>query len=151
MALAQGGLLVSRILAASLVGAWLLAHVEFGRLLGALAWLGFPRHLLEILALAGRYQHVLRENAETIRAAQRLRLGYAGMRRSLAAAGVLAGAVASRAIDQATATADAMLLRGDRGRLWLPEPVRPGTADGVLAAGAIAVILASSALSWSPT
>ncbi len=147
-ALAQAELLLCRISGASLVGLWLLSRVELDQLLGAFAWLRLPRHLLEIVALASRYQHVLRENAETVRAAQVLRLGYEGMRRSLAAMGVLMGSVACRAIDQAAATSEAMLLRGDQGRIWLPEPVPPGVADGVLAAAAMAVISASAALSW---
>ncbi len=74
-----------------------------------------------------------------------VRLGYVGMRRSIASVGVLVGAAACRAIDQAGATAEAMQLRGEHGLPALSPAFSPRescTEANVLVAGcgAIAVI-----------
>lgn len=106
------GLLGARIVGAVGVGAWLAATTPFSELEQALAWLRVPAPLLEITSLARRYVAVLEETLRTARAAQTLRLGYKGFGISLASAGILAGLLVGRAVDQSMITGQAMLLRG---------------------------------------
>ncbi len=110
----EGALLGGRILGAVAVGAWLTATTPLAELERAFSWLGVPAPLLEIFSLARRYVSVLRETLTTAQGAQSLRLGYRNVRVSLESAGVLAGLVMSRAIDQAVVTGQAMQLRGYR-------------------------------------
>jgi cobalt/nickel transport system permease protein len=107
-------LLAARIVGAASVAAWLGATTPFSELERALAWLRVPAPLLEIASLARRYVSVLEETLHTARAAQTLRLGYRSTRASLASAGVLAGLIVGRALDQSVITGQAMLLRGYR-------------------------------------
>jgi cobalt/nickel transport system permease protein len=107
-------LLGARIVGAVGVAAWLGATTPFGELERALAWLRVPPPLLEIASLARRYVSVLEHTLHTARAAQTLRLGYKTTRASLASAGVLAGLLVGRAVDQSVITGQAMLLRGYR-------------------------------------
>ncbi len=144
----QGALLLCRVLAATLVGSWLTATTAFPQLVAALAWMRVPLPLLEILLLAHRHRHALGESLETIRCAQVMRLGYVGPRRSLASAGVLAGAAVCRALDHAEATAEAMQLRGDQGLASLSPPEGRRPADLFLAGCATASLVASAALAW---
>ncbi len=141
---AQGALILSRVLAATLVAAWLVATTPFPQLVAALAWAHVPAPLLEIALLAHRHRHTLGESLDTIRCAQAMRLGYVGMRRSIASAGALVGAVSCRAIDHAGAVTEAMQLRGDRGLAGLALPERCPAAD-VLVAGCATLALVASA------
>ncbi len=149
---AQGGLVLSRVFAATLSGAWLTSTTPFPQLVAALAWARVPAPLLDLLLLAHRHRHALGDSLESVRCAQTMRLGHVGLRRSIASAGVLVGAAACRAIDQAGATAEAMQLRGERGLPALSTALSPREScleANVLVAGfgAIAVI-ASVALGW---
>jgi cobalt/nickel transport system permease protein len=108
------GLLGARIISAVGVAAWLGATTPFSELERALTWLRVPAPLLEIASLARRYVSVLEDTLHTARAAQTLRLGYKSTRASLASAGVLAGLLVGRAVDQSVITGQAMLLRGYR-------------------------------------
>ena len=161
---AQGGLALSRVLAATLSGAWLTSTTPFPKLVAALAWARVPAPLLELLLLAHRHRHALGDSLESVHCAQTMRLGYVGLRRSIASAGVLVGAAACRAVDQAGATAEAMQLRGEHGlpalSLALSPVLSPAlspdfspsescTEANVLVAGCGAIaILASAALGW---
>jgi cobalt/nickel transport system permease protein len=153
---AQGGLALSRVLAATLSGSWLTSTTPFPQLVAALAWARVPAPLLELLLLAHRHRHALGDSLETVRCAQTMRLGYVGMRRSIASAGVLVGAAACRAIDQAGATADAMQLRGAHGLPALSPALAPALSlkescpfANVLVAGCGAIaVIASVALGW---
>ena len=112
--LQAAALLGARILGAVSIAAWLTSTTPWLELERALAWLHLPPALLEILSLARRYISVLRESMDSARAAQTLRLGYRGWRRSLQSSGVLAGLTLARALDQAVLTGQAMQLRGYR-------------------------------------
>jgi cobalt ECF transporter T component CbiQ len=108
------GVLGARILSAVGIAAWLGATTPFTELERALAWFRVPAPLLEIASLARRYVSVLQDTLHTARSAQVLRLGYRTTLGSLASAGVLAGLLVGRAIDQSVVTGQAMLLRGYR-------------------------------------
>ncbi len=132
-----GTLLLARVAACGAVGAALVAAAPFADLLAALAWAYVPAPLLELVALAERQRHALAEAAWRIRDAQRLRLGWIGLRRSVRSAGALVGAAACRALVQADVAADALALRGAAGPLAptpLPLPTRRDAAVALAAA-----------------
>lgn len=146
--LAQGGQLLSRVLATTLATAWLAARTPARDLAAALAWARCPPALLDLLLLSARYRHVLGDSLATVRAAQTLRLGYVGALRSVQSAGALAGALTCRALDQSAAVAEAMRLRGDSGAAGLHLP-RSSARANLLIAGRGALALGGAALLWS--
>jgi len=151
--LGGAALLVARVAACGAVGAALAAAAPFPDLLAALAWAHVPAPLLELFALAERQRHELAEAAWRVRDAQRLRLGWVGLRRSMRSAGALAGAAACRALAQADVTADALALRGAAGPLApasLPPPTRRDAAVAVTAALGLAASLVAGAGGLSP-
>lgn len=95
----------------------------------ALHWFRVPEGWLEIAVLTYRYTFMLVEQVSDITAAQRLRLGYSGVRQSLWSMGTLAGAVVVRSIDQATNTHEAMIARGYSGSIPLGSMPAMRTAD----------------------
>jgi len=151
--LGGAALLLARVAACSAVGAALAAAAPFPDLLAALAWAHVPAPLLELFALAERQRHALAEAAWRVRDAQRLRLGWVGLRRSMRSAGALAGAAACRALAQADVTADALALRGAAGPLApasLPPPSWRDAVVAVMAALGLAASLVAAAGGLSP-
>jgi len=139
----------ARILGAVAVASWLNATTPWLELERALGWLRVPLPLLEILSLTERYVSVLRENLDTARGAQQLRLGYRDLKRSLASAGVLAGLILGRALDQAVVTGQAMQLRGYQSERR-PGPWRtPSHGNRRLAVLSLTVLGSSLVLSGS--
>lgn len=134
--------LASRILAAGWVGCALVAWLPLPELLGALAWLRVPPPLLELVAIADRQRHALGDHAMAVRDAQRLRLGWTGLRRALRSAGALGGLAVWRAISQAEIASDALALRGARGRLAPAMEPRPGWPNALFAAAAAVALCA---------
>jgi cobalt/nickel transport system permease protein len=98
----------------------------------ALRWMRVPGDWIEIAALMYRYTFMLVEQVSDITAAQRLRLGYSGFRRSLSSMGTLGGAVAVRSLDQAVSTHEAMLARGYSGSMPFGPMPPMKTADRLL-------------------
>lgn len=135
--------LASRIVAAGWIAAALVAWVPRPELLGALAWARVPPSLLELVAIGDRQRHALGAHAGAVLASQRLRLGWSGLRRSLRSSGTLAGLTLWRAVDRAEIAADALALRGVRGRLRVPLTPRPGSRNVLLAFAAAASLAAS--------
>jgi cobalt/nickel transport system permease protein len=119
--LMRGVLLGSRVLGAVSVMLMLSSVTPAYKIFGALRWFRVPEVWVEIALLVYRYIFVLLDQTADIAAAQRVRLGYSTVGRSLSSAGVLAGTVVARSMDQAMRTYEAMTLRGYQGRL----PVGP--------------------------
>lgn len=134
--------LFSRIVAAGWIGAALVAWLPLSELLGALGWAHVPPPLLEIVAIGDRQRHALAAHAAAVRDAQRLRLGWTGLRRALSSLGALAGLSVWRAVAQAEISSDALALRGARGRLLSPLEPRPGWRNAAFAAGATVALAA---------
>lgn len=84
-------------------------------LLEAGRWFRIPKTWIEVAAITYRYVFVLIEDAITIRDAQKVRLGYSNLSRSIQSLVELTGSVFIRAYDQSVATADAMRMRGCMG------------------------------------
>ena len=119
--LADAAMLGSRVVGAVAMGLVLCLQSPAHELLAALRWARVPRTWIEIAMLMCRYLFALRDEAETVRWAQQVRLGYADWQRSYRSAGVLAGVVLMRCLDQAGRTHEAMLARGYSGHM----PIRP--------------------------
>lgn len=145
---AEGSLVISRVLAATLTVSWLTVSTSFPQLVLALAWVGVPKPLLDILLLAHRQRHALGDSLDTVRCAQAMRLGYGGWRQGIRSAGTLVGAVACRALDQAAATAEAMEIRGDEGLATLVVSRGCPTENVRVAVFGALALLAGATLAW---
>lgn len=150
--LAAGGLIASRILG-SLSLLMLLCHgASMEELAAALRWARLPQAWIEIALLMHRYLHIFADQAACVVAAQRVRLGYGNLRRSLESVGAAAGIVLLRSLDQAQRSHEAMLARGYRGAFPLPALPPLSRAQNVVAGLGIAAIVALLALAerWCP-
>ncbi|XHR30781.1 MAG: cobalt ECF transporter T component CbiQ [Chthoniobacteraceae bacterium] len=110
------------------------------RVFCAMRSMGVPQGWVEIALLMYRYIFVLLELAGDVTAAQKVRLGYAGLRRGLASAGVLGGTLLLRSVDQAVRTDEAMRVRGYHGEIPLGALPRLPGRDAWTLAGALAVL-----------
>jgi len=124
--LAEGLLLAARVIGAVTVVLLLSVTTPAHKIFAVLRWGRAPAILVEIAMLMYRYTFTLLKNTADILAAQRVRLGYVGYRRSLTSMGTLAGAVVERSLDQAARTHEAMRARGYNGSLPLGtlEPLK---------------------------
>ncbi|MEK7851411.1 MAG: cobalt ECF transporter T component CbiQ [Deltaproteobacteria bacterium] len=113
--LPEGFMIAFRVLGAVSIILLLSMTTPVDVLLKALSWFKVPRTWTDVALLTYRYIFVLLEDAYIVYSAQRIRLGYLGIRRSFASLGTLAGAIVIRAYDQAMATSQAMRLRGYAG------------------------------------
>lgn len=103
--------------------------------------LGMPREWVEIALLMYRYTFAFMELTEDMVAAQRVRLGYSGFKRSLSSVAMVAGTVVIRSVDQAERTNEAMLMRGYHGDIPL-MPLPPlARYDWFLVGTSIAVLV----------
>ncbi|MGB6066112.1 MAG: cobalt ECF transporter T component CbiQ [Desulfomonilaceae bacterium] len=125
----QGVLLGSRVLGAVSVMLLLSSVTPAFKIFGAMQWFRVPEGWIEIALLVYRYTFVLLDQTADTAAAQRVRLGYSSPRRALSSAGVLAGTVVVRSMDQAMRTHEAMTLRGYQGRLPVGVLPKLKTAD----------------------
>jgi cobalt/nickel transport system permease protein len=116
----KGALMLSRVVGAVGAVLFLSMTTPVSSLMAAAAWFRLPRGLVEVMMFTYRYVFTLIEDAASVCQAQRMRLGYRGLRRSLGSLGTLAGAVFVRAFAQAEATGTAMMLRGYTGS-YLPS------------------------------
>jgi cobalt/nickel transport system permease protein len=135
-----GVLLASRVLGGVSVMLLLGSVTPSHRIFCAMRALGAPQGWVEIALLMYRYTFVLLELTGDVTAAQKVRLGYAGLRRGLSSAGTLGGMVVLRSMDQAVRTHEAMRVRGYHGEIPL-GPLPPfARCDGWLVAGSALVL-----------
>ena len=106
----------------------------------ALRWFRVPKEWVETAILTYRYTFILLDLTSDIGAAQRLRLGYSRLDRSLASVSTLAGMVIIRAVDQALKTHEAMVLRGYRGQAVLGPMPALKALDLAMVTGIIAIL-----------
>ncbi len=147
----RGLLLGARVLAAVSVIVLLSSVTPAHKIFHALRCFGLPEAWVEIALLMYRYSFALVEQASDVAAAQRVRLGYSTVKRSLSSAGVLAGTVLTRSIDQAMRTHEAMTLRGYEGRILFCSLAPMSSTDRILlGAGPLAALLAFFLCEWWP-
>jgi cobalt/nickel transport system permease protein len=122
-----GALIACRVLGSMGIVMVLCQTTPTQELFAALRWAKVPHTWIEIASLMYRYLYILLEQAASVVSAQKVRLGYRGLRRSFHSLGSLAGIVMLRSFDQAERSHEAMMARGYRGRLPLPRlPALPG-------------------------
>ena len=114
-AIADAVTIASRVLGAVSIVLLLSMATPLDELLKAMSWFKVPKTWTDVALLTYRYIFVLLEDAYVVYSAQRVRLGYLGIRRSLESFGILTGTIVIRAYDQAMATSQAMRLRGYAG------------------------------------
>ena len=122
-----GVLTASRVMGGMSVMLLLSAVTPAHRIFAALRAMGVSKSWVEIAMLMYRYIFVLLDLTADVAAAQRLRLGYSNIRRSIASTGVVAGVVVLRAVDQAVRTNEAMRVRGYQGEI--PQSNMPPLAS----------------------
>jgi cobalt/nickel transport system permease protein len=138
----EGLLVGSRIMGSVSVLVLLGSVTPAYKVFGALRWARLPEGLVEVAMLMYRYIFTLLGQLADVHGAQRLRLGYAGFRRSLASAGRLMGVAILRSLDQADRTYEAMRARGYHGALPMAAPGPLRLADGLALAAGLAVLAA---------
>ncbi|MGC8602120.1 MAG: cobalt ECF transporter T component CbiQ [Desulfomonilaceae bacterium] len=141
--LGHGILLGSRVLGAVSVMILLGSVTPAHRIFHALRWFKVPDTWVEIALLIYRYTFTLADQTSDVVDAQKLRLGYSNLRRSLTSIGVLAGTVITRSMDQAMRTYEAMTLRGYDGAIRFEAlPKMPKTEFiGILIMGPFVVAI----------
>jgi cobalt/nickel transport system permease protein len=142
--MARGILLASKVFGGTSVVVALSLTTPVVELMVIAAWLRVPPILIEVAGLTYRYLFLLAEEAERIREAQTVRLGYVGWRRSLSSYSQMAGLVLLNAYSRAERVYEAMLLRGYDGppqRQITPLSGREVIACGPLALGIGAIFL----------
>jgi len=115
--LQSGGVLAGRVLGGVGVLLLLSAVTPAHQMFHALRALGMPRGWVEVALLMYRYTFILLDLVADMTAAQKVRLGYADIRRAWTSAGVVAGTVILRSVDQAVRSHEAMRVRGYRGEM----------------------------------
>ncbi len=147
--LQSGHTLAARVLGGVSVVLLLSAVTPAHQLFHALREFGAPPGWVELALLMYRYTFTLLETISDVIAAQRVRLGYASIRRGWASAGVVAGTVVLRSVDQAIRTHEAMRVRAYSGAMrFSPLPRLNGRNWVVLAAGIALLLGAYWALEW---
>ncbi len=145
LVVSREGLLAGAQIAARALGSLaaivvLCTFTQAHEIFAGLRWARFPRTWIEIALLMARSIFTLLEQAVSVLAAQKARLGHATYRRSLESLGSLAGIVMLRSLDQAGRTHEAMVARGYQGSLPLPELPPLARRDLALAAAAVTLI-----------
>jgi len=115
--LSRGFLIMTKVLGAVSVIIFLSMTTPVNKLLNAARWFKVPDTWVEIAMLSYRYSFVLLEDAVTIRNAQKARLGYSSLARSLRSFGELMGSTVVRTYDRSIAVYESMLLRGYNGTM----------------------------------
>ncbi len=138
----EGLLIASRVLGSMSIIVLLCAFTPAYRIFSAMQWARLPRSFVEIAMMMYRYIFTFFEQAQSVRWAQKIRLGYRGTGRAMRSAGSLAGIVALRSIDQADKTHEAMTARGYRGTLQLPPLAGLSRRETIAMLACIAAVVA---------
>jgi cobalt/nickel transport system permease protein len=118
------------------------------RIFAALRWAGVSESWVELAMNIYRHTFTLIDSASDMYCAQRVRLGYTGARQAAMSAGVLAGSVLLRSLEQAERTSEAMTARGYTGKTALaPFPIY-GKGDTAAAIGWAVVVLVALGVAW---
>lgn len=115
--LLRGALIISKVLGTVSLVIFLSMTTPVNKLFLAARWFKVPVTWIEVSMLSYRYIFVLLEDAITVRDAQKVRLGYNGLARSLKSLGELTGIAVIRSYDRSVAAYEAMMLRGYDGNI----------------------------------
>ena len=135
-----GLLIASRVLGGMSVMLLLSSVTPAHQMFHAMHALGVPQGWVEIALLMYRYIFVLLDLTADVTAAQKVRLGYAGVRRGLASASLVGGSVILRSMDQAVRTNEAMRVRGYHGTIPLAPMPRLTCRDGRIVLASLVIL-----------
>ncbi|MDO8488497.1 MAG: cobalt ECF transporter T component CbiQ [Candidatus Omnitrophota bacterium] len=137
----QGFLIVGKALGAVSLIIFLSMTTPLNKILNACRWFKVPHTWIEVAMLSYRYIFVLFEDAITIKDAQRVRLGYSGLTKSLKSFGELMGSTVIRAYDRSVAAYESMMLRGYSGKMNNIISERKFTIKDIITAGVFIIVL----------
>lgn len=140
---ARGFLIIAKVLGAVSMIIFLSMTTPVNSLLNAARWFKVPNTWVEIAMLSYRYSFVLLEDANTIRNAQKVRLGYTSPARALRSFGELVGATVIRTYDRSIAVYESMVMRGYNGAMQDVSWEKKFEIKDAAALGICMVILAS--------
>lgn len=112
----------------------------------ALRFFRIPEAWVEIALLVYRYVFALLDHTSDLIVAQRVRLGYSSLTRSLSSVSVLAGTVVGRSMDQAMRTYEAMTLRGYTGKYPFAPMAGMRRSDWIVMVTTCALVVAAYVL-----
>jgi len=115
--LLRGSLVMAKVIGATSLVIFLSMTTPVNKLFNAARWFKVPNTWVEIAMFTYRYIFVLLEDAITIKNAQKARLGYSSLARSLRSFGDLMGSTVIRTYDRSAAVYESMLLRGYNGTM----------------------------------
>lgn len=115
--LMRGLLITAKVLATVSLVIFLSMTTPVNKIFLAARWFKVPVTWIEVAMLSYRYIFVLLEDVITVRDAQKSRLGYNGLARSLRSLGDLTGIAVIRSYDRSVAAYEAMMLRGYDGNI----------------------------------
>lgn len=118
------------------------------RIFAALRWAGVSESWVELAMNIYRHTFTLIDSASDMYCAQRVRLGYTGARRAAASAGVLAGSVILRSLEQAERAGEAMAARGYTGKTAMAPFPLYAKGDTAVAIGWAVVVLVALGVAW---
>lgn len=115
--LLRGFLIMGKVLGTVSLVVFLSMTTPVNKLLNASRWFKVPNTWVETAMVTYRYIFVLLEDFVTIRDAQKVRLGYSSLARSLRSFGELMGLTVIRTYDRSIAVYETMMLRGYNGKM----------------------------------
>ncbi len=137
----RGMLILTKIIACVSLVTFLGMTTAANKFFQAAGWFKVPPVIIETAFFTYRYIFVLIEELFTIRDAQRVRLGYSGIKRTLRSIGELAGSTVIRAYDHAHCAYTAMTLRGYKGKMHGAPIKNKLTANDYIFAGIFTLVL----------
>jgi cobalt/nickel transport system permease protein len=138
---AQGLIILSRVIAGVLLILFLSLSTPAHELLLAFAWFRMPGILVELGLLIYRYIFVLLDEAVIMSDAQKIRLGYSNWKRSMNSLYTLSTLLLLRAYDRSERVFDAMLVRGYDGGNGSSNNERLRKLDYLASAAFVAVLI----------
>lgn len=131
-------------------GVWFLVLVsktsKEDEFLSAFKQIGIPSVMIDVVIMMYRYTFILREEAIRIFLAQKVRLGYCGLKNSLKSIGELWGLVLVRSLNKASRVYEAMVSRGYNGRLFYESSKELNIKELGLVAGYLITVLATGVM-----
>lgn len=115
--LLRGSLIMAKVVGATSLVTFLSMTTPVNKLFNAARWFRVSNAWIEIAMFTYRYIFVLLEDTVTIKNAQKVRLGYSSLARSLRSFGELMGSTVIRTYDRSVAVYESMMLRGYNGTM----------------------------------
>lgn len=112
----RGLAMMFRVLAGISTVLFLSMSTSFNKLIYAAGWFRLPGAFLEVLTITYRYIHVLVEETAAVKSAQKMRLGYSSLGKSVISLGNLSGITIIKTIDKSERLYKAMKSRGYQGQ-----------------------------------